>query len=133
VFAWNGEKRDNTDIYVTMIGIRLDAPAYEGPPSAITFPAWSPDGGLIAFRRVTGSGRSEILLISPLGGPERKIAEIAFETVGVSFGGEGFPPHQTVSGSPPLIKSRRTGPSAIFLVSLETGEKRRLTSPGDGF
>ena len=56
-FAWNGEKADNWDIYVKLIGanqhLRLTT-----HPARDTWPAWSPDGRRIAFSRDLGkSGR----------------------------------------------------------------------------
>ena len=61
----------NGDIFVKQVDGEAfrqltNTPAYEGSP------AWSPDGRQIAFIR----DRKEILLISPLGGVERKVAEI---------------------------------------------------------
>src|SRR6185503_13009071 len=76
-FMWNGENRDNPDIYVKMIT--------GGPPLRLTTnpakdyaPAWSPDGGQIAFLRSEGKPdfKESVILISPLGGPERKLTEI---------------------------------------------------------
>ena len=85
-FAWNGPKQDNFDIYVQQIGA--------GPPLRLTTdprsdynPAWSPDGRWIAFlrsepsslgslRQVLPDGKGELRLVPPLGGPERKLAEI---------------------------------------------------------
>ena len=69
-FAW-GDGSRFSDLYVKVIGndklLRL---THQG----IVFgPAWSPDGRNIAFRR-TNSGDSGVFLISPLGGPERKVA-----------------------------------------------------------
>jgi eukaryotic-like serine/threonine-protein kinase len=76
-FAWNGEKEDNWDIYVKLIG--------SDPPMRLTtnkanegWPAWSPDGRQIAFYRDLGAGKSAVVLISPLGGPERILTECYF-------------------------------------------------------
>src|SRR5207244_1977568 len=49
-FVWGGEKGDNQDIYVKLIGsgqpLRLTT-----NPAADTHPTWSPDGRYIAFFR----------------------------------------------------------------------------------
>src|SRR5262249_59166862 len=60
-FCWDGEKQDNTDIYVKLVG--------PGPPLRLTSnpaedcrPAWSPDGRSIAFLRQLPAGRAAVLL-----------------------------------------------------------------------
>jgi Tol biopolymer transport system component len=125
-FGWNGYKQDNWDIYVKLIGT-------SGPPLRLTTdalpdysPTWSPDGRFIAFIREFGEKRG-VMLIPALGGPERKIAEI-------SRAGYALPgPHLAWSpdGNSLVISDRDslTAPFALFLLSIETGEKRRLTSP----
>ena len=70
-FVWDGEKGDNDDIYVKVIGTEVPfrlttSPAAEGSP------AWSSDGRHIAFVRASAEG-SEVFVIPALGGPERKI------------------------------------------------------------
>lgn len=113
------------DIYVKLIGT-------VGPPLRLTMdaapdysPAWSPDGRYIAFLRELSRQKSAILLIPALGGPERKIAEISNSEL----------PGPYLAWSPDsnsLVISDRdslTGPFALFLLLIETGEKRRLTSP----
>lgn len=64
-FSWNGEKADNRDIYVKMIG-SSELHRLTTDPAPDSFPAWSPDGRRIAFVR-----RGAIHSISPLGGPDR--------------------------------------------------------------
>jgi eukaryotic-like serine/threonine-protein kinase len=83
-FTWNGPKQDNFDVYVQQIGagspLRLTT-----DPSNDYNPVWSPDGRWIAFLRAQPeAGKSELRLIPPLGGPERKLAEIqVHEMLGV--------------------------------------------------
>src|SRR5207247_1629952 len=130
-FTWTGPKQDNQDIYVQMIGsgspLRLTT-----DPRADYNPVWSPDGRWIAFLRGESSslqsGRSELRLIPPLGGPDRKLAEIRIPETAVLL-------PQFVAWCPDsncLVVTDSQGegkPNALFVVSLETGEKRQLTSP----
>jgi Tol biopolymer transport system component len=131
-FSWNGPKQDNFDIYVQQIGagspLRLTT-----HPATDYDPVWSPDGNWIAFLRgeMPGrrlqSGKSELRLIHPLGGTERKLCEITIP------GGLLNPAHLSwCADSNCLVTTDSTGegkPDALFLVSLETGEKRQLTNP----
>ncbi len=75
-FTWTGPKQDNPDIYVQQIGAGSPLRLTTDPGNDYN-PVWSPDGRSIAFlRRQSEAGRSELRLIPPLGGPERKLAEI---------------------------------------------------------
>src|SRR4030095_4445566 len=76
--AGGGESEKDFDLYVKQIG--------GGPPVGSTsgrafkqFPAWAPDNRSIAFVRPKGD-KLEVLLISPFGGPERKLSEITADT-----------------------------------------------------
>jgi Tol biopolymer transport system component/serine/threonine protein kinase len=131
-FSWNGDKQDNFDIYVKLIGA--------GPPLRLTTdpaddfsPAWSPDGRSIAFLRRLPGGRVAVMLISPLGGPERKLAETRADTA-VTWSYSG-----SLSWSPDgkNLAAPDQSSRGICLLSIETGERRALTSPpptilGDG-
>ena len=72
-FVWNGENRDNPDIYVKLVGvdgaIRLTADGADDRA-----PAWSPDGKYIAFVRRAGP-QSSIYLTAPVPGSERKLVD----------------------------------------------------------
>ena len=134
-FTWAGPRQDNPDIYVQRIG--------SGSPLRLTTdalsdynPVWSPDGRWIAFLRSqppapSGLRNRELRLIPPLGGPERKLTEVRSQ----DFAGGLFPDAVYLTWSPDsnsLVVTDSPGegrPDALFVVSLETGEKRPLTNP----
>ena len=128
VFSWTGDTRDNPDLYVQHIG--------SGEPLRLTTdprndysPSWSPDGRSIAFLRGPAAGISEIRLIAPLGGVDRKIADIEprfafYRPTSLSW----CPDSRclVVTDSPGVGKS-----DAVFSVAIDSGEKRQLTYPTD--
>jgi eukaryotic-like serine/threonine-protein kinase len=73
VFAWDGGSEGKFHLYVKMIGGTTHLQLTKGDADDM-FPAWSPDGRWIAFQRWDGTG-SHTMLISPLGGPEKKVAD----------------------------------------------------------
>lgn len=117
------------DLYVKQIG--------GGPPLRITsgpafdtFPAWSPNNLSIAFLRLRRD-KAEVLLISPFGGPERKLAEVTGDTSTGIFSWN--PPFLSwTPDSNYLVTMDRLSPEepyGLFILSVATGEKRRLTTP----
>ena len=127
-FAWDGEKQDNFDIYVKQIGdgtlLRLTS-----DPKPDVSPAWSPDGRTIAFLRLNSDDKAEVLLIpSVAAGQARSLAAV---TAPLTI----YPRSKFIAWSPDskwLMVS--DGPSyggvmGLFLLSVETGEKRRITLP----
>ena len=70
-FAWDGEKEDNWDIYVKLIGVEKPLRLTTDPGEDFS-PAWSPDGRYIAFFRHT-EREDGIYVVPALGGPERKL------------------------------------------------------------
>jgi Tol biopolymer transport system component/DNA-binding winged helix-turn-helix (wHTH) protein len=125
-FVWNGEKGDNEDIYVQWVGsgkpLRLTT-----DPGRDLYPAWSPDGRRIAFVRIDSNQNTSLLLIPALGGAEREVAQLgSFNRAqyGITMGG------WTPDGRW-LLLSMKEGSDryGLFLLSVESGEKRRLTSP----
>ena len=127
-FTWTGPKQDNPDIYVQQIGSGSPLQLTQDPGNDYN-PVWSPDGRWIAFlRRQWEGGKSELRLVPPLGGPERKLAEIlVHDTYFI------IPPYLAwCPDSNCLVVADSPGdgkPAALFMVSLDTGERRQLTDP----
>jgi serine/threonine protein kinase len=79
-FTWNGEKADNFDIYVKLVG-SSDMLRLTTNPAMDIMPSWSPDGKQIAYVRLGPDG-NRVHLVSPLGGSDRKLSDfpLAFAT-----------------------------------------------------
>jgi serine/threonine protein kinase len=120
-FSWNGEKQNTFHVYVEQIGSGTPPIQLTNGPANDRCPAWSPDDRYIAFTRDAGSGRA-LMLVPPLGGPERKIAEFP-----------GFPCNLAWTPDSRWValpaKDAPNVPNAIWLISVETGERRQLTKP----
>ena len=122
-FAMNSEKQDNWDIYIKQIGSETPRRLTTDPHDD-ALPAWSPDGLSIAFVRGLDDSKQAVMLVPANGGRERPVAEFqGVEGVGWHPGGKWL----VVA-----CKDSPGEPRAIYLISLETGEKRRLTSPPQG-
>jgi serine/threonine protein kinase len=116
-FSWNGEKQDNFDIYVKLIGSPTPVRLTTDPAQDVS-PAFSPDGRSIGFVRLSREGTTFILIPS-IGGPERVVAEIA-ATFDVSLSGHSFAW---------LPDGKSVVTDGLALLSTETGETLGLTSP----
>ncbi|HYK92066.1 MAG TPA: LpqB family beta-propeller domain-containing protein [Acidobacteriota bacterium] len=129
-FQWNGEKEDNWDIYVKSVGSEEPLRLTSGPADD-TDPSWSPDGSYIAFLRSTREGHA-VYTIPPVGGVERKVYETTYVQRGdnpSSFWGRKLACTPDSKGFVISERESSAEPNSLFLVTISTGEKRRLTSP----
>ena len=118
-FVWNGEKQDNDDIYLKLVGSsELRRLTTDAVPEDT--PAWSPDGREIAFVR-RGQGRTTVHAVSPITGAERKISDLgAGVVIGLSWSPDGR-----------WLATGRGIPwnaGSLLLVPVQGGELRTLTT-----
>jgi Tol biopolymer transport system component len=127
-FSWNGEKADNHDIYVKLIG-SSELHRLTTDPAPDWAPAWSPDGRRIAFVRGSSPPEFALHLVSPLGGPDRKLGGFPVIPLGLSWSPDGR-----------WLAAARAGPNeetapdarSIYHVPVDGGEPRPLTRPPPG-
>jgi Tol biopolymer transport system component/DNA-binding winged helix-turn-helix (wHTH) protein len=122
-YTWNGEKGDNFDIYVQLVGAGRPLRLTNQPDPDFS-PAWSPDGQYIAFIRQSAKG-SGVFLVPALGGHERKLADNH-----VTFGRGTYLAWSTDGKSLVVSDKERSDELyGLFTLSVETGQLKRLTSP----
>ena len=115
-FSWNGEKQDNFDIYVKLIGSSTSERLTTDPAEDIS-PAFSPDGRSIGFVRVS-KGRATFIVIPAIGGPEHLVAEVTAP--------DPYWPRPLFAWFP---DGKWVVTDGLALLSTESGETRSLTSP----
>jgi Tol biopolymer transport system component/predicted Ser/Thr protein kinase len=130
-FAWDGEKGDNWDIYVKLIGtekpLRLTT-----DPGEDTSPSWSPDGRYIAFCRHS-EHEDGIYVVPALGGAERKLHS---PSLGASWHWVAGFLDWSPDGKYLAYVDRPPGQQglSIFLLAVENPDDRRaLTSRSGAF
>ena len=125
-FSWNGEKQDNYDIYLQIVGEQY-AHRLTTDPLPDVYSCWSPDGKRLAFTRSSADGKTgTIYLTSALGGPETKLKELPNLAPGCSWSPDGqwlavgrLRPAKTTEDS-----------TGIYLLPVAGGEPMRVTTPG---
>lgn len=135
-FSWEGTGKENTDIYLKLVGPG-EPHRLTTDPAADISPAWSPDGRQIAFLRWLNvadadpdADRCGIYVIPALGGAERRLAEIDLTPFRTKAGLLAWTPDSKWVAA--VGRFGTEGPSEIWLVSLETGERRRLSVADPG-
>lgn len=117
-FVWSGEDGGNSDIYVKTISgaglLRLTE-----DPARDRHPAWSPDGGEIAFVRYHDSGCA-LLRVPAIGGAARRIADCGSGEVRSL---DWSPDQATLAFT---VASDDLAPARLHLVDTASGEARSV-------
>lgn len=128
-FAWDGGKKYKQvsphDIYVKVLGGSGEPQRLTTAPEDDVMPTWSPDGKFVTFIRLA-NGRGEIYRVPATGGVEQRLGETAD---GCSWSPDGKT-LAYISHATPEVNS------SLYLLTVETGERQRLTTPepyNDGF
>jgi len=122
-FAWDNGSSGNFSLFIQLIGESTPLQLTHGPDDRS--PAWAPDGRYIAFTRRTNE-KVEILTVPLFGGPERVMGEThpTADPPGLAW---------SPTGDFLAVVDKPAGKGdGIFLLSMKTGEKKRLTSPARG-
>ena len=119
-FSWSSEDGSRQQLYVKVIGsqslFRLTATA-----DLDSDPSWSSDGRWIAFLRQSAGQQAALFVMSSSGGAARRLYQLS------------SPIHFQPSWSPDanwlaiLDSDSHDAPPSIFLLGVQSGEKRRLT------
>ena len=129
-FSWNGEREENWDIYVKLVGPAKLLQQLTTDPGLDTSPAWSPDGRSIAFVRIHSLIGQPLSSCRPEAGPS--VIVLWIRRAGVSVIGQllSWSPDSrflAVAAAPSDEKS-----NAITAVDVTSGKTSRLTNPPAG-
>ena len=121
-FLWDGGG-SGSGLYVKLIGedtpVRVSSSDHGGEIDG--GPVWSPDGHRLAFVRCNGTS-GHIVTVPASGGVERVLADLRFCSGGLDWSSDGK-----------LLvftdKDSMSEPKGLFLLSLEGGNRQRLTRP----
>jgi len=122
-------------IYVKQIGVEPPFRLTDSPAPSDS-PAWSPNGQTIAVIRELSAARLALILIPQRGGRERVLAEFDDGCYSTWHRLDGpflawTPDSQHLVSQVSDRSDSGRSRCALFIFSVETGEKRRLTTPPD--
>ena len=126
-YAWNGGEGNTLDLYVRLVGGAGEPVRLTKTDITEQYPTYSPDGSQIAFVREF-KDHGEIVLIPALGGAELRVARLFSGNYSISFSPDGKNIAVIDTENSDGNESKQY---AVYLVNIETGERRRVTNPAE--
>ena len=126
-FSWSGEREENWDIYVKLIGPGSPQQLTTDPGVDVS-PAWSPDGRSIAFVRILAD-QATLIIVPSRGGPERSVLELSGTRIRTSQLLSWSTDSRFVAVAAAPSGETSTGITAVDVTS---GKTSRLTTPPAG-
>ena len=126
-FEWGGENDDNRNIWIKQIDTGVEKQLTDDP-AWDTFPAWSPDGLHIAFLRAF-QGKYEIRVMPSRGGLDHKVTDVLLRPGNPDWHEDALAWSGDSEWLAVSTRESSEEPAVIFLVSIDSGQERRLTSP----
>ena len=124
-FTWSAKLDGQRQIYLKGDKDAEPKKLTSAATGQIGYLVWSPDGSRIAFKRRIPNGSGAIYWIDSSGGEEHKVVDLTNADLSSSV--DWSPDSKLVAFSDAAPGTKR--PLAIYLYNLQTGEKRKLTSP----
>jgi eukaryotic-like serine/threonine-protein kinase len=119
-FDWEGEPAGPEGVYVKLL-TGGSQPLRVSPADQVSsYPCWSPDGSRIAYLRADARETS-VFAVPPIGGPERRIGHYPGPAVSAI---DWSPDGKWIA-----VTAADGAGGSLLLISVETGETRKLTSP----
>ncbi len=126
-FLWEKSATEAPQVWVLRAGETTPRRISSGTATCSS-PVWSPDGSRIAFLKFAES-RGEIVIADGAGASERKLADVHHTRHGLAYRHLDWSPDGKWLAVDDSVHSGH--PLAIFLIPVETGERRRLSQPED--
>jgi len=131
-FSWDGGKEGPTDLYLRMVGSEEMLRLTENDGSN-RGAVWSPDGARLAYVR-QGAGACDLMTVSAVGGPPRRLAPCASRRARFSWSADGawLAVSQPLEGNGPAGRIRLVSPDGTAVRDL-THDRSDFTDASPAF
>ncbi len=123
-FLWQRVRGQAPDVYVQVIGSSGSPHRVTTDENGHTLPSWSPDGRLLAVWHAPRAEPTKLVLVSPLGGPERTLVDWSGPTSRLDWSPDGRWIATSTAGTRPSADRGIVGRAAAHRRSGRRGHDR---------